>query len=67
MARASATEREALLAGAARRALIALEGQVGAAPPPEAESEPPFAVMHGLYSWLAVNVQRGGAGAADRG
>jgi len=54
-------ERQALLAGAARRALIALEGfrdQVGAAPA-EAESEPPFAVMHGLY-WLAVNASAAG-------
>ena len=56
LAGASAVEREALLAGAARRALIALEdfrGQAGAVPL-EAESEPPFAVMHGLY-WLVVN------------
>ena len=56
LAGASAVEREALLAGAARRALIALEdfrSQAGAVPL-EAESEPPFAVMHGLY-WLAVN------------
>ena len=53
LAGAGAAEREALLAGAARRALIALEGQAGAGPP-EAGSEPPFAVMHGLY-WLAVN------------
>ena len=58
LAGASAAEREALLAGAARRALIALEGQAGAAPP-EAESEPPFAVMHGLY-WLAVNASGAG-------
>jgi DNA-binding CsgD family transcriptional regulator len=50
---ASAAEREALLAGAARRALIALEDQAGTVPL-EAESEAPFAVMHGLY-WLAVN------------
>jgi predicted ATPase len=56
LAEPGAAERETLLAGAARRALIALEGprdQAGAAAP-EAESEPPFAVMHGLY-WLAVN------------
>jgi predicted ATPase len=56
LAGADTAEREALLTGAARRALIALEGprdQAGAAPA-GAESEPPFAVMHGLY-WLAVN------------
>lgn len=46
-------ERETLLAGAARRALIALESQATAAPP-VAESDPPFAVIHGLY-WLAAN------------
>ena len=50
---ASAAEREALLAGAARRALIAIGDQAGTVPL-EAESEAPFAVMHGLY-WLAVN------------
>ena len=58
---ASAAEREALLAGAARRALLALEdfrGPAGAVPL-EAESEPPFAVMHGLY-WLAVNASTAG-------
>jgi DNA-binding CsgD family transcriptional regulator len=62
LAAARPAERKALLAGAARRALIALEGfgdfrgfgdQAGAGAP-EAGSEPPFAVMHGLY-WLAVN------------
>ena len=61
LAGASAVEREALLAGAARRALIALEdfrSQAGAVPL-EAESEPPFAVMHGLY-WLAVNASAAG-------
>jgi DNA-binding NarL/FixJ family response regulator len=58
LAGAGAAEREALLAGAARRALIALEGRVGEAPP-EAASEPPFAVMHGLY-WLAVNASAAG-------
>src|SRR5215831_1612302 len=52
-----AAEREALLAGAARRALIALEGQAGAAPLDE--NEPPFGVMHGLY-WLAVNASGAG-------
>jgi len=58
---ASAAGREALLAGAAGRALIALEdfrGQVGPVPLDE-ESEPPFAVMHGLY-WLAVNASAAG-------
>jgi DNA-binding CsgD family transcriptional regulator len=58
LASASAAEREALLAGAARRALTALEGQADAALP-EAGSEPPFAVMHGLY-WLAVNASGAG-------
>jgi DNA-binding CsgD family transcriptional regulator len=60
LADAGATEREALLAGAAGRSLIALEGlgdQAGAAPP-KAGSEP-FAVMHGLY-WLAVNASGAG-------
>jgi DNA-binding CsgD family transcriptional regulator len=78
---ASAAEREALLAGAARRALSALEdfrGQAGPVPsetvpsetvppgtvppgtvPLETESEPPFAVMHGLY-WLTVNASAAG-------
>jgi len=58
LASAGAVERKALLAGAARRALTALEGQADAAPP-EAESEPPFAVIHGLY-WLAVNASGAG-------
>jgi DNA-binding CsgD family transcriptional regulator len=58
LASAGATERKALLAGAARRALIALEGQADAAPP-EAGNEPPFAVIHGLY-WLAVNASEAG-------
>ena len=61
LAGAGAAEREALLDGAARRALIALEGfrdQDGAAPPEE-ERERPFAVMHGLY-WLAVNASAAG-------
>ena len=61
LAGAGAAERGALLAGAARRALIALEGlrdQAGAAAPAEG-SEPPFAVMHGLY-WLAVNASEAG-------
>src|SRR6516225_1408359 len=75
---ASAAEREALLAGAAQRALIALEDfrgsrdQAGPVPPetvpPEEESEPPFAVMHGLsglavalaLSWRAAETGDGG-------
>jgi DNA-binding CsgD family transcriptional regulator len=65
LASADAAEREVLLVGAARRALIALEGRAGAGPPevegepPEAGGEPPFAVMHGLY-WLAVNASASG-------
>jgi DNA-binding NarL/FixJ family response regulator len=57
VADAGAAEREVLLAGAARRALIALESE--AAGPRTAESEPAFAVMHGLY-WLAVNASVAG-------
>jgi DNA-binding CsgD family transcriptional regulator len=57
VAGAGATERDVLLAGAARRALIALEGQAPGSP--EVGSEPPFAVMHGLY-WLAVNASGAG-------
>src|SRR6516164_10257517 len=57
LAGAGAAEREALLAGAARRALIALEGQADAAQLDG--SEPPFGVMHGLY-WLAVNASGAG-------
>jgi len=57
LAGAAAAEREVLLAGAARRALIALEGPAGAGP--EAGSEPPFAVVHGLY-WLLVNASGAG-------
>src|SRR5215469_2386031 len=53
LADADETEREALLAGAAHRALTALEGETGN-PPSAVGSEPPFAVAHGLY-WLAVN------------
>jgi DNA-binding CsgD family transcriptional regulator len=65
LASADAAEREVLLAGAARRALIALAGGASAGPleaggePPEAGGEPPFAVMHGLY-WLAVNASTAG-------
>src|SRR5215467_10194672 len=57
LAGAGAEQREALLAGAARRALIALEGSADAAP--LAGSEPSFGVMHGLY-WLAVNATEAG-------
>jgi predicted ATPase len=46
-------ERDALLAGAARRALTALEGETGQSPL-AVGTDPPFAVVHGLY-WLAVN------------
>src|SRR6478736_1818980 len=53
LAGAEETERDALLAGAAHRALTALEGETGY-PPPAVGSDPPFAVAHGLY-WLAVN------------
>jgi DNA-binding CsgD family transcriptional regulator len=52
LAGAVGTERDVLLAGAARRALTALEGEADAAP--VAGSDPPFTVVHGLY-WLAVN------------
>ena len=57
LAGAGAAEREALLAGAARRALIALDSQADAAE--LAGNEPPFGVMHGLY-WLAVNASEAG-------
>jgi DNA-binding CsgD family transcriptional regulator len=53
LAGADEMERDALLAGAAHRALTALEGETGH-PPSAAGSDPPFAVVHGLY-WLAVN------------
>jgi DNA-binding CsgD family transcriptional regulator len=53
LAGAGMAEREILLAGAARRALIALDGQAGAELPP-AGSDALFAVVHGLY-WLVVN------------
>jgi len=56
LAGAVGTKRDALLAGAARRALTALEDETGAAPP-MAGSDPSFAVVHGLY-WLAVNGSR---------
>src|SRR5262249_20079648 len=53
---ADRADREARTAGAARRALTALEGEGGAAPP-AAGDDPAFAVVHGLY-WLAVNASR---------
>src|SRR5215470_9653503 len=53
LANADEMERDALLAGAAHRALTALEGETGH-PPSAVGSDPPFAVAHGLY-WLAVN------------
>src|SRR5215471_8882800 len=53
LAGADEMERDALLAGAAHRALTALEGETGH-PPSAVGSDPPFAVAHGLY-WLAVN------------
>src|SRR5262245_62989743 len=56
LAGADGADRVALIAGAARRALTALEGEVGTAPPVGGD-DPPFAVVHGLY-WLAVNASR---------
>src|SRR5215469_8953509 len=56
LAGAGEAERDTLLAGAARRALAALEDEVDAAPP-AAAGDPSFAVVHGLY-WLAVNASR---------
>ena len=53
LAGAEETEQDALLAGAARRALTALEGETGQSPL-AVGTDPPFAVVHGLY-WLAVN------------
>ena len=58
LAGAAPAEREVLLAGAARRALIALEGEAGAAPP-AVGSESLFTVVHGLY-WLVVNTSGAG-------
>src|SRR5215831_18641646 len=54
LAGADEMERDALLAGAAHRALTALEGETGHPPSGAVGSDPPFAVAHGLY-WLAVN------------
>jgi DNA-binding CsgD family transcriptional regulator len=56
LAGAAGTERDALLVGAARRALTALEDDAAAAPP-MGGGDPSFAVVHGLY-WLAVNASR---------
>jgi DNA-binding CsgD family transcriptional regulator len=53
LAGAGEMEQDALLAGAARRALTALEDEAGQSPL-AAGTDPPFAVVHGLY-WLAVN------------
>src|SRR5215469_8644836 len=50
---------DALLAGAARRVLTAVEDAAGAAPLAAAAGDPPFAVTHGLY-WLAVNASEAG-------
>jgi DNA-binding CsgD family transcriptional regulator len=58
LADAGIAEREVLLAGAARRALAAIE-DIAEPAPAVAVCDPPFAVVHGLY-WLAVNA--GGAG-----
>lgn len=56
LADAGQPERELLLAGAARRAVIALDGQDDVVPPIGAD--PAFAAIHGLY-WLAVNAGQG--------
>ena len=56
LAGAEEAERDVLLAGAARRALAALEDEVDVALP-AAAGDPSFAVVHGLY-WLAVNASR---------
>src|SRR6516164_7216281 len=53
LAGAAPAEEAALLAGAARRGLIALGDEAGAEPP-AAGSERLFTVVHGLY-WLVVN------------
>jgi DNA-binding CsgD family transcriptional regulator len=52
LARAESAEREALLAGAARRTIVGFEGEVTDGP--VVGSDPSFAVIHGLY-WLVVN------------
>src|SRR5215471_1993799 len=48
LAGADEMERDALLAGAAHRALTALEGETGHPPSGAVGSDPPFAVAHGL-------------------
>src|SRR5215813_10678784 len=58
LAGAAPAEGEVLLAGAARRGLIALGDGAGAAPP-VAASEWLFTVVHGLY-WLVVNASGAG-------
>jgi AAA ATPase domain len=58
LAGAAPAEREVLLAGAARRGLIALGDEAGA-PLPPAGSDLLFTVVHGLY-WLVVNASRAG-------
>src|SRR5262249_9551556 len=55
---AAPAEGEVLLAGAARRGLIALGDGVGAAPP-VAANERLFTVVHGLY-WLVANASGAG-------
>jgi DNA-binding CsgD family transcriptional regulator len=58
LAGAAPAEREVLLAGAARRGLIALGDEAGASPP-SVGSELLFTVVHGLY-WLVVNASGAG-------
>lgn len=59
LAAAAGAEREALLTGAARRALTAMEDVAGPPPTAATAGDPPFAVVHGLY-WLAVNASAAG-------
>ena len=59
LAAIAGAEREALLAGAARRALTAMEDAAGPPTPTATTGDPPFAVVHGLY-WLAVNASAAG-------
>jgi DNA-binding CsgD family transcriptional regulator len=58
LAGAEPAESEALLAGAARRGLIALGDEAGAEPP-VAGNDRLFTVVHGLY-WLVVNASAAG-------
>ncbi|HEV2450552.1 MAG TPA: AAA family ATPase, partial [Streptosporangiaceae bacterium] len=58
LAGATPAEREVLLAGAARRGLIALGDEAGATPP-AAGDEQLFMTVHGLY-WLVVNATGAG-------